>query len=50
MGSFDVDLSGLLETASSIFNAIAPIMLAVAGISVGLGLLMTIVMEIRKAF
>lgn len=50
MGSFDIDVSGLMEMASSIFNALAPVFLMIAGIGVGVGLLSTIITEIRKVF
>jgi hypothetical protein len=50
MESFNFDLSGLMSTATSIFNSFAPIFLAIAGISLGLGLLIKVVSEIRHAF
>jgi crotonobetainyl-CoA:carnitine CoA-transferase CaiB-like acyl-CoA transferase len=50
MASFNFDMSGLMTTAASIFNSFAPIFLAIAGISVGLGLLIKVVSELRHAF
>ncbi len=50
MDSFNFDMSGLMTTASSIFNSFAPIFLAIAGISVGLGLLVKVLTELRHAF
>jgi len=50
MASFDFDMSGLMEVAASIFNSFSPIFLAIAGISVGLALLIKVVSELRHAF
>ena len=50
MESFNFDMGGLMSTAASIFNSFAPIFLAIAGISVGLGLLIKVVSELRHAF
>ena len=48
--SFEFDVSGLMTTAASIFNSFAPIFMAIAGISVGLGLLIKVVSELRHIF
>ena len=50
LGSFSIDATTLLDTASSIFNGLWPAFGLVAGIALGAGLLATIVSEIRKAF
>lgn len=47
--SFNFDLTGLLETAASIFNSFAPLFLAIGGIGVGLALLARVIVEVRKA-
>lgn len=49
MSSFEFDFSGLMDTAAQIFNSFSPLFLAIAGISVGLGLLVKVISEIRKA-
>jgi hypothetical protein len=46
--SFNIDLDGMLTTASSIFNALVPIFGPVLGISLGIGLLTLVVAEVRK--
>ena len=48
--SFSVDVSGMLSTAASLFNALFPIFGVVAGIAIGIGLVTLIIGEIRKAF
>ena len=48
--SFDLDTTGMMSMASSIFNALGPIFFMIAGISIGVGLLMKIVDELRRAF
>lgn len=48
--SFSFDLTGLMTTATSIFNSLSPILLAIAGISLGLGILVKVVSELRHAF
>jgi hypothetical protein len=50
MPSFNFDLSGMLQTAAQFFNSFGPILLTIAGISVGFGLLARIVAEIRNLF
>jgi hypothetical protein len=46
--SFNIDLDGMMETASQIFNALVPIFGPVLGISLGIGLLTLVVSEVRK--
>lgn len=48
--SFELDTTGLLETAAQIFNGLGPVFFVVAGITVGIGLLMRVINELRKAF
>ena len=48
--SFDLDTTGMMSMAATIFNALGPIFFVVAGISIGIGLLMKIVDELRRAF
>ncbi len=50
MASFNFDLTTLMATATSIFNSFAPIFLAIAGISVGLLLLIRVMNEVRHVF
>lgn len=47
---FELDTTGLLETAAGIFNGLGPIFFVVAGITVGIGLLMRVLNELRKIF
>ena len=46
--SFNINLDGMLETASQIFNALVPIFGPVLGISLGIGLLTLVIAEVRK--
>ncbi len=46
---FSIDLSGLLDTASSIFQGLWPIFGVIAGLSLGFALVGYVVAEIRKA-
>jgi hypothetical protein len=48
--SFNFDLSGLLSTAASFFNAFGPLFLTIAGIGVGFGLIAKVASEVRKLF
>jgi hypothetical protein len=50
MPSFNLDVTGMLNMAASIFNGLGPLFFVIAGISIGVGLLMKIVDELRKAF
>ncbi|GJQ51258.1 MAG TPA: hypothetical protein PLD47_13920 [Aggregatilineales bacterium] len=47
--SFNFDMESLLSTAANIFNSFAPIFLLIAGISVGFGLIVRVVNELRRA-
>ncbi len=47
--SFELDLTGMLSTATSIFNSLMPIFGPILGITLGLGLLAVVTNEIRKA-
>lgn len=38
MGSFSFDLSGMITTASSLFNSLIPIVALVGGLMLGIGL------------
>jgi hypothetical protein len=49
LADFSIDASGLLNTASQIFNALWPAFAIIVGIALGFGLLTLIVSEIRKA-
>jgi hypothetical protein len=49
MGSFEFDFSQLLDSASDIFNAFSPLFLGIAGISLGFGLIIKVVSEVRRA-
>jgi len=50
MPSFDLDVTSLLSYAAQIFNGIGPVFFIIAGISVGIGLLMRILNELKRAF
>jgi len=50
MPSFDLDVNSLLTMAASIFNGLGPLFFVIAGISVGIGLLMRILNELKRAF
>lgn len=50
MGSFQIDVSGMLNMASQIFNALSPVFFVVIGITVGFGLLMKVADEFRRIF
>lgn len=50
MPSFTFDVSQLLQTAADIFNGLGPLFFVIAGLSVGIGLLMKVVQELRNAF
>jgi hypothetical protein len=47
--SFSVDTTSLITTASSMFNALIPILMVVAGISLGIGLAVLVAKEIKSA-
>jgi len=49
MSSFNFDFNTMLATAASMFNAFAPLFLGIAGISLGLGLVVKVISEVRKA-
>ena len=48
--SFSIDVTGMMSTAASMFNSLFPIFGVIAGISIGIGLVTLIIVEIRKAF
>ena len=48
--SFDLDTTGMMSMASRIFNGIGPIFFVIAGVSIGIGLLLKIVGELRRVF
>lgn len=48
--SFSIDVSGMLSTASSLFNQLFPIFGAIAGMTLAFGLVAYVIAEIRKAF
>jgi hypothetical protein len=50
MVSFDFNFDSMLSTAASVFNAFSPIILAVAGIAVGIGLAFKLGNELRRMF
>jgi hypothetical protein len=47
---FSIDTTGLMTTASSIFNALWPAFAIIVGLALGFGILKVIVSEIQKAF
>lgn len=50
MGSFQIDVSGMMQMASQIFNGLGPIFFVIIGVTVGFGLLMRIANEFRRIF
>ena len=49
LASFSLDMSGLLSTAEDMFNALAPIILTIAGIGLGISILAVVGKAIKNA-
>ncbi len=47
---FSIDVTNLLDAASSIFNGLFPVFAIIAGLGLGIGLLRYVVNAIRNAF
>ena len=47
--SFQLDLTGLMEYAAGMFNALAPIVVIIGGISLGIGLVYLVMAALRAA-